>query len=79
MGQAELARKTYGGTTFTVVSIQSAIKNLKEEECQMQIVVNPGESRGGVGFSTDDSMPNSPAILYSRISLVTGFVGGPVE
>lgn len=40
--QAELARETYGETTFRVIGIQSAIKELVEEECQMQIVVNPG-------------------------------------
>lgn len=40
--QAALARKTYGGTTFRVVSIQSAIKDLKDDACQLQIVVNPG-------------------------------------
>lgn len=40
--QAELAQNTYGGTTFRVVGINSAIKDLKDEECQMQIVVNPG-------------------------------------
>ncbi|CAN0202294.1 unnamed protein product [Ectocarpus sp. 12 AP-2014] len=40
--EAELAQNTYGGTTFRVVGINSAIKDLKDEECQMQIVVNPG-------------------------------------
>eukprot|EP00904_Undaria_pinnatifida_P005540 jgi/Undpi1/2115/HiC_scaffold_12.g05501.m1 len=40
--EAELAAKTYGGTTFRVVGIQSAIKNLQEEDCKMQIVINPG-------------------------------------
>lgn len=41
-GKAELAQQTYGGTTFRVVGINTAIKDLKDEECQMQIVVNPG-------------------------------------
>ncbi|CAN0160461.1 unnamed protein product [Pylaiella littoralis] len=40
--EAELAQQTYGGTTFRVVGINTAIKDLKDEECQMQIVVNPG-------------------------------------
>eukprot|EP00903_Cladosiphon_okamuranus_P016598 g15311.t1 len=40
--EAELAKRTYGGTTFRVVGIKTAINDLKDEECQMQIVVNPG-------------------------------------
>lgn len=41
--KAEGAKKEYGGTTFTVVGIDSAINKLQDQECRMQIVVNPGE------------------------------------
>lgn len=40
--EAELAKQTYGGTTFRVVGIKTAINDLKDEDCEMQIVVNPG-------------------------------------
>ncbi|CAM9160804.1 unnamed protein product [Ascophyllum nodosum] len=63
--EAALARKTYGGTTFRVVSIQSAIKDLKDDQCQLQIVVNPG-------FNVDEWIvldklvrPNVPMVMLN--------------
>ncbi|CAN0170426.1 unnamed protein product [Discosporangium mesarthrocarpum] len=44
-GEARLAQKKFGKTPFTVTSIADAIKEGKELDCQMQIVVNPGEEQ----------------------------------